>query len=149
MPMAILFRAEHQRPRGDKSVGVTAYCTNPKLQDRRFVTLKDIEPQNQQTESLADMKDNAARATAFLKALAHEGRLMILCHLASGERSVGELEGLLQLRQAAVSQMLARLRDEGLVTTRRDGKAVFYSLQDGNTAQVIELLYDLFCNPEG
>ncbi|WP_170385441.1 ArsR/SmtB family transcription factor [Ruegeria atlantica] len=94
------------------------------------------------------MKESAARAAAFLKTLAHEGRLMILCHLGEGEKSVGQLEELLQIRQAAVSQMLARLRQERLVSTRRDGKTIYYSLQDGNVAQVIGLLYDLFCKPE-
>ncbi|WP_171122319.1 MULTISPECIES: helix-turn-helix transcriptional regulator [unclassified Ruegeria] len=94
------------------------------------------------------MKDSAANAAAFLKALAHEGRLMILCHLGEGEKSVSELERLLDTRQAAVSQMLARLRGEGLVSTRREGKTIYYSLQDGNTAQVIGLLYDLFCKPK-
>lgn len=93
------------------------------------------------------MKENAARAAAFLKTLAHEGRLMILCHLGNGEKSVGQLEDLLQLRQAAVSQMLARLREEGFVTTRRDGKTIYYSLRDGNAAQMIGLLYELFCEP--
>ncbi|UWQ93468.1 metalloregulator ArsR/SmtB family transcription factor [Rhodobacteraceae bacterium M382] len=94
------------------------------------------------------MEQRAAEAAAFLKTLAHEGRLMILCHLGTGERSVGELEELLGIRQAAVSQMLARLRDEGLVTTRRDGKTIYYSLSDSNTEQVIGLLYSLFCNPD-
>lgn len=73
---------------------------------------------------------------------------MILCHLGAGERSVGELEALLNMRQAAVSQMLARLREEELVKTRRDGKTIYYALNDGKTAQVIELLYSLFCEPE-
>ncbi|WP_299639567.1 metalloregulator ArsR/SmtB family transcription factor [uncultured Ruegeria sp.] len=94
------------------------------------------------------MKDNAARAAAFLKTLAHEGRLMILCHLGSSEKSVGQLEELLQLRQAAVSQMLARLREEELVSTRREGKTIYYSLRDGNTEKVIRLLYDLFCDTD-
>lgn len=87
-------------------------------------------------------------AAAFLKTLAHEGRLMILCHLGNGERSVSELEELLRMRQAAVSQMLARLREEGLVQTRREGKTVHYSLADDRTSQVIDLLYRLFCAPE-
>ncbi|WP_424833857.1 ArsR/SmtB family transcription factor [Ruegeria sp.] len=94
------------------------------------------------------MEESAGKAAAFLKALAHQGRLMILCHLGTGERSVGELEALLNMRQAAVSQMLARLREEEMVTTRRDGKTIYYALHDGKTAQVIELLYDLFCAPE-
>ncbi len=92
------------------------------------------------------MQESAAAATAFLKTLAHEGRLMILCHLSAGEKSVSELEKLLDLRQAAVSQMLARLRDDGLVEARRDGKAVFYSLSNGNTEEMIALLYKQFCD---
>lgn len=92
-----------------------------------------------------DMVTNAASAAAFLKTLAHEGRLMILCHLGSGEKSVGELEELLGIRQAAVSQMLARLRDEALVKTRREGKTVYYSLSDPNTERMIALLYEMFC----
>lgn len=95
-----------------------------------------------------DMTSRAAEAAAYLKTLAHEGRLMILCHLGTGEKSVGELENLLDIRQAAVSQMLARLRDEGLVATRRDGKTIYYSLSDSNTEQVIGLLYSLFCSPD-
>ena len=72
-------------------------------------------------EDLERMMRNAQRASNFLKAISHEGRLMILCHLASGEKSVTELEDLLAARQAAVSQQLSRLRLEGLVTPRRDG----------------------------
>ena len=94
------------------------------------------------------MAARACDAASFLKTLAHEGRLMILCHLGTGEKSVGELEGLLNIRQAAVSQMLARLREEGLVSTRRDGKTIFYSLADSNTEQVIALLYSLFCGKD-
>ena len=96
----------------------------------------------------SEMALSAASAAAYLKTLAHEGRLMILCHLGSGEKSVGELETLLDIRQAAVSQMLARLREEGLVSTRRDGKTVYYSLADENTHEVISLLYKLFCDPK-
>lgn len=95
---------------------------------------------------LERMMKNAQRATDFLKALAHEGRLMILCHLASGgECSVTELENLLGQRQAAVSQQLARLRLEGLVDTRRDGKAIYYRLADGRTREMLELVYEMFC----
>lgn len=91
------------------------------------------------------MMDNASRATDFLKALAHEGRLMILCYLASGERSVTELEVLLSQRQAAVSQQLARLRLEGLVESRRDGKAIYYRLADGRVQGMIDIIYEMFC----
>lgn len=112
------------------------------------MTVQDTTLQNLPPDTPADMKQSAAQAAAFLKTLAHEGRLMILCHLGTGERSVGELEALLDIRQAAVSQMLARLREEGLVSTRREGKTIYYSLRDGNTAKVIDLLYALFCQPQ-
>jgi ArsR family transcriptional regulator len=100
-------------------------------------------------EDLDKMIDNAQRAANFLKAISHEGRLMILCHLASGEKSVTELEELLSARQAAVSQQLSRLRLEGLVTPRRDGKAIYYSLADDRPTRIIDVVYDLFCKDEG
>ncbi|MFN3823894.1 MAG: ArsR/SmtB family transcription factor [Pseudorhodobacter sp.] len=93
------------------------------------------------------MLENATEAANFLKALAHEGRLMILCHLSSGPKSVTELETLLMSRQAAVSQQLARLRLEGLVNARRDGKAIFYSIQDPKVRRTVALVYEMFCNP--
>ena len=96
-------------------------------------------------EDMERMMRNAMRASNFLKAISHEGRLMILCHLASGEKSVTELEDLLSARQAAVSQQLSRLRLEGLVTPRREGKAIYYSLTDDRPRQIIEVVYDLFC----
>nr|WP_102108685.1 metalloregulator ArsR/SmtB family transcription factor [Kandeliimicrobium roseum] len=91
------------------------------------------------------MAQNARDAADFLKALGHESRLMILCHLAAGEKSVTELERLLSARQAAVSQQLMRLRQENLVTARREGKQIFYSLTDGRTVRIMEAVYDLFC----
>ena len=95
------------------------------------------------------MMENARRATAFLKALSHEGRMMILCQLASGEKSVTELEDLLSARQAAVSQQLARLRLEGLVTFRREGKAIYYKLADQRAVRLLEVVYDMFCKDQG
>ena len=100
-------------------------------------------------EELDQMMENAQRASNFLKAISHEGRLMILCHLASGEKSVTELEELLSARQAAVSQQLSRLRLEGLVKPRRDGKTIYYSLTDDRSTQIIEVVYNLFCKPTG
>jgi ArsR family transcriptional regulator len=88
---------------------------------------------------------NATRASNFLKAISHEGRLMILCHLVSGEKSVTELEELLSVRQAAVSQQLSRLRLEGLVVPRRDGKTIYYSLADDRPRRMLETVYELFC----
>lgn len=99
-------------------------------------------------EDMEKMMLNAQKASNFLKAISHEGRLMILCHLASGEKSVTELEDLLSARQAAVSQQLTRLRLEGLVTPRREGKAIFYSLTDDRPRQIMEVVYDLFCRDD-
>jgi DNA-binding transcriptional ArsR family regulator len=87
----------------------------------------------------------AGDAANFLKALGHDGRLLILCHLVSGPKSVTELENLLSSRQAVVSQQLARLRLEGLVSARRDGQAIYYSILDPKAREVIEVLARLFC----
>ena len=92
------------------------------------------------------MAANALRASDFLKALANPHRLLILCHLAEGEMSVGELEQLLKLRQPTLSQQLARLREDALVDTRRAGKMIYYRLASTEARQVIELLYELFCS---
>ncbi|OAN69906.1 transcriptional regulator [Rhodobacteraceae bacterium EhC02] len=105
------------------------------------------------TDSISDAEmdrfvDNATTASNFLKALSHEGRLLILCHLVSGEKSVTELEELLSARQAAVSQQLSRLRLEGLVVPRRDGKAIYYRLADERPKRILELVYELFCVDE-
>lgn len=96
-------------------------------------------------QSLDDFHSHACNAAEFLKAISHEGRLMILCHLATGEKSVSELETLLSARQAAVSQQLSRLRQEGLVTPRREGKTIYYRLTDERTRRMLSVVYDLFC----
>ena len=105
------------------------------------------------TEDISDkeienMMANAAEAANFLKAISHEGRMMLLCHLASGEKSVTELEKLLSARQAAVSQQLSRLRLEGLVRPRRDGKTIYYSLADPRAAKLLDVVYNLFCKED-
>ena len=97
------------------------------------------------TNELDRMVDNAKRASDFLKALAHESRLLILCILAEGEKSVSELEDILDLRQPTVSQQLARLRADGLVSTRRDGKTIYYKLASEEARVVIGAVYDVFC----
>ncbi len=97
------------------------------------------------TGSAKQLAASAQDAASYLKSLSHGGRLMILCHLVSGEKSVGTLESLLDVRQAAVSQMLARLRDDELVKTRREGKTIFYSLADAKTIELITLLHQHFC----
>ena len=104
--------------------------------------------ENTCAEDMEKMVQNALQASNFLKAISHEGRLMILCHLASGEKTVTELEDLLSARQAAVSQQLSRLRLEGLVTPRREGKTIYYRLTDDRPRQIIEVVYDLFCRSD-
>jgi DNA-binding transcriptional ArsR family regulator len=91
----------------------------------------------------------ARKASNFLKALSHENRLLLLCLLAERERSVTELENILSLRQSAVSQQLARLRYDGMVDTRRDGKTIYYSLADDDVRQVIAVVYGIFCSSDG
>lgn len=91
------------------------------------------------------MRESARITTDFLKSLAHEGRLVILCRLAESPATVGELEELLGIRQSAVSQQLARLRLEGLVAAERDGRSIRYSITDERTKRIVSLLYDVFC----
>ncbi|MGL4199466.1 MAG: ArsR/SmtB family transcription factor [Allorhizobium sp.] len=86
----------------------------------------------------------AEPASRFLKALGHDGRLTILCHLLGGPKSVTELENLLSARQAVVSQQLARLRLERLVAARRDGNAIFYSIEDDKVRHTVVFLANLF-----
>jgi DNA-binding transcriptional ArsR family regulator len=99
----------------------------------------------ERSQELDRMVGNATRAANFLKALAHESRLMILCILAEGEKSVSELEDILSLRQPTVSQQLARLRADGLVSTRRDGKTIYYTLASADARVVIGAIYTVFC----
>jgi DNA-binding transcriptional ArsR family regulator len=94
---------------------------------------------------LDDLMRNARRASDFLKALSHENRLLLLCLLSEGERSVTELENILSMRQSAVSQQLARLRLDGMVNARRDGKSVYYSLANEDIRRMISVIYDIFC----
>ena len=95
-----------------------------------------------------ELLQNAKKASEFLKALSHEARLVILCLLTEGEKSVTEIEQLLKLRQPAVSQQLARLRADDLVETRRDGKNIYYSLARPEVKQVIQTLHSAFCAPD-
>ena len=108
-----------------------------------LATPAEVSPQ------LDRMVHNARLASEFLKALSHETRLLLLCLLSEKERSVTELENLLLLRQPTVSQQLGRLRLDGLVTTRREGKTVYYSIADDDIKRVIALLYEIFCKGEG
>lgn len=91
------------------------------------------------------MRANAGRASDLLKALASDKRLMILCLLVEGERSVGELNARLDLSQPALSQHLKVLRDEGLVDTRRDAQSILYSLVPGPAQRILQTLHDVYC----
>mgnify|MGYP001600143609 CR=1 FL=1 len=99
------------------------------------------------SDDFALMAEKAREASDFLKALSHESRLLLLCALSEGECSVGELETLLGERQSTVSQQLARLRLDRLVSTRRDGKTIYYSLADENVRAILEALRKAFCEP--
>ena len=98
-------------------------------------------------KNLPKMDEAAAAAAALLKALANEDRLLILCNLAAGEKNVTELQEILGLRQPSLSQQLSRLRYEGLVAFRRDGKRIPYRLASEAAATVLEVLYELYCAP--
>lgn len=97
--------------------------------------------------NVIEMEQAAAAASRLLKALANERRLMILCHLSESERSVGELERLVGLSQSALSQHLARLREDGLVKTRRAAQTIYYSLDGEAAPRIIAVLYELYCAP--
>ena len=94
---------------------------------------------------MAQMNLAADRASALMKTLGHRGRLLILCHLASGEKSVSELSETLGIPQSPLSQHLSRMRKENLVMTRREARSIFYSLQPGEVGKVIGCLYGLYC----
>ena len=100
---------------------------------------------NIQVPGAAAMTAHADSASQLLKSLANAQRLRILCLLAGGERSVGELNELLDLSQSALSQHLARLRDDGLVTTRREAQTIHYRLASGPARRLIKTLHGIYC----
>ena len=95
------------------------------------------------------MAKSASRASSLMKTLGHKDRLMILCHLANGEKSVGEIANLLEISQSPLSQHLSRMRKEELVDTRRESQTIYYSLKSGEASRIVEVLYELFCASEG
>lgn len=92
--------------------------------------------------------ESAGRAAALMRLLGNEKRLMILCQLADGEMSVGQIQARLSLSQSALSQHLAILREQGLVATRREAQTIHYRIADYAALKVIETLADLYCPPE-
>lgn len=97
---------------------------------------------------LKAMQSNAGEAAELLRLLANETRLMVLCQLGTGEKSVGELNALVGLSQSALSQHLAKLRAEGLVATRREAQTIYYGIADGRVSRLVATLYDIFCNSQ-
>ena len=89
----------------------------------------------------------AGEVASFLKSIANDRRLIILCELVKGERTVGELEAVAGLSQSALSQHLARLREARLVKTRRESQSIYYSLADPGVSKVIGVLHDVYCRP--
>ncbi|KPU84327.1 hypothetical protein JI58_04475 [Marinosulfonomonas sp. PRT-SC04] len=94
----------------------------------------------------ARLAPHAFKASSLLKALGHEGRLMILCHLNNGEKTVTELQTLLSAPQALVSSQLARLRHEGMVAFRKEGQTSFYAIKDQKTQQLLRFVNTIFCD---
>ena len=101
-----------------------------------------------ETGNFDELADSARAASDLLKALSNETRLMILCMLIDGEKSVSDLEELLDMRQPTVSQQLARLRADRLVHTRREGKMIYYGLAIDEAKVIIQALYELYCAPK-
>lgn len=99
----------------------------------------------QSTSQLAKMQDSCETVAGLMKALAHPQRLMLLCHLSTGEKTVGELENLCGASQSAVSQYLNRMRLEGLITSEKRGLYVFYRIEDPRVKKLIGALHDIFC----
>lgn len=97
---------------------------------------------------MALMEAHAEEAARLLRSLGNPNRLLVLCLLTSGEMSVGELNEALPLSQSALSQHLAVLREEGLVTTRREGQTIFYSVPPGPALDVLAVLHGIYCGPE-
>jgi DNA-binding transcriptional ArsR family regulator len=93
------------------------------------------------------VKSKAGEAATFLKSMANDRRLIVLCELVKGERAVGELEAVAGLSQSALSQHLAKLREAKLVRTRRESQTIYYSLANASVKRLLDVLYDLYCRP--
>ena len=91
------------------------------------------------------MRKNASEAAALLRAISHEARLLVLCELVNGERSAGELVEGSGLSQSALSQHLAKLREEGLVATRREAQVIHYRIADQRAQRLLRVLHDIYC----
>jgi len=97
------------------------------------------------TNDITEMRENASQAVELLKAMSNENRLLILCHLGEKEMSVSELNAEINLSQSSLSQHLARLRQDGLVQTRRESQTIYYSVVNPSVGKLIALLQNEFC----
>ncbi len=97
---------------------------------------------------LASLQASAAQACGLLKVLANPARLLLLCHISQQEYCVSDLERMTDIRQPTLSQQLAVLREEQIVSTRREGKQIFYSIASKEALAVMQVLYQQFCNPQ-
>jgi DNA-binding transcriptional ArsR family regulator len=122
---------DERRPAPDPTLNDAMAAT------RRTVSAPPVDPEA--------MRAHAADAARLLKALGNENRLMLLCLLVEGERSVGELNARLALSQSALSQHLAVLREDGLVNTRREAQTIYYSLAEGPAQRIIDTLHGIYC----
>ena len=103
--------------------------------------------QHRMLPAMAAVQEHATEAAAFLKALANDQRLLVLCCLLEGPLSVGEINERVPLSQSALSQHLGVLRDAGVVTTTRQSQTIYYTLAKGPALQIMEVLYTAFCAP--
>lgn len=97
---------------------------------------------------ISNMESQSQQAADLLNAMSNQKRLMIMCHLLGSEKSVGEISELVQLRQSPLSQHLAKMRAQGLVTTRREGQLIYYKLSSPEVEAVLQTLYEIYCSPE-
>jgi DNA-binding transcriptional ArsR family regulator len=98
--------------------------------------------------NLSELRSKAGAVEALLKSVGNQHRLMILCELLKGERSVGAMQAAIGLSQSALSQHLARLREDGIVATRREAQTIYYTLASEKVMRLIGLLYELYCAPD-
>jgi len=115
-------------------------CEGPEKETRKGKMTQEVQIDPRRMASAAQ------KASELMKTLGHKDRLMVLCHLTSGEKSVGELAGLLEIPQSPLSQHLARMRKESLVTTRREAQTIYYSIASGEAARFVELMHELYCS---
>lgn len=115
----------------------------------RYCMKQGYEPEQDMSTIAVDptqMVSAAGRASELMKTLSHKDRLMIMCHLVAGEKSVSELAQLLDIPQSPLSQHLARMRQENLVNTRRSAQSIFYSIASHEAERMVEVLHELYCS---